>query len=70
MEPFGLLNLLSTLFPQAEQKQSDSTSQSATPSPAPPTQNTEPKPEPSAQTQNPCAEFLEAHERRARQTRR
>lgn len=69
MEPFGLLNFLATLFPQAEQTQS-TPPQNPTPPPPQTAQNTEPKQEPPKHSQNPCAEFLEAHERRARQTRR
>lgn len=68
MEPFGLLNFLSTLFPQTEQAAKNGSAPD-------PTTETPTAPTPAEQAaaplkQNPCAEFLEAHEKRARQTRR
>ena len=59
MEPFGLLNLLSTLLPQTQEKQS--------PAPAPTTKNERVE---TADKENPCAAFLEAHDKRVRQTKR
>lgn len=65
MEPFGLLNFLSTLFPQAEQNQAPAPAAEEKTPPVP--AKTDP---PLPARENPCAEFLAAHDRRVRQTRK
>ena len=65
MEPFGLLNLLSTLLPQTQEKQSPAPA--PTEAPAPTTKNERVE---TADKENPCAAFLEAHDKRVRQTKR
>ena len=71
MEPFGLFNLLSALLPQTEQNAQPRSSAPLKPEAAPtePQENEEPTPAPPSPSVNPCTEFLEAHEKRIRQTR-
>ena len=70
MEPFSLFQLLSSLLPQTEQPSEKTANPQPPQEPAPaPTKGEETHPLNTVE-QNACVQFLEAHETRAKRTRK
>ena len=70
MEPFSLFQLLSSLLPQTEQPSEKTPPAPPPQEPAPVQAKTEETPPFNSLEQNACVQFLEAHETRAKRTRK